>query len=45
MKVLLIVVVAIIVVAGATVAILGSMDISPPAGQVEQTIPADKLPR
>jgi hypothetical protein len=44
MKFVLIVVAALIALAAIALVILGSVDIPAPSGQVEKTIPADRLP-
>ena len=44
MKTVLIVVGAIVVLAVAALIVLGSIDIPAPSGQIEKTIPADRLP-
>lgn len=44
MKTLLIVVAAVVVVVAVALAVLGSVDIPAPSGQIEKPISADKLP-
>jgi hypothetical protein len=44
MKILLIVAAAIVALVAIALIILGSVDIPAPSGQVEKTIPADRLP-
>ena len=44
MKIVLIVVAALAVLVAVALVILGSVDIPAPSGQVEKTIPADRLP-
>ncbi len=44
MKIVLIVVGAFVALAAVALVILGSVDIPAPSGQVEKTIPADRLP-
>jgi hypothetical protein len=44
MKILLIVFAAIVALVTVALIILGSVDIPAPSGQIEKTIPADRLP-
>jgi hypothetical protein len=44
MKIVLIVVAALIALIAVALVVLGSVDIPAPSGQVEKTIPADRLP-
>jgi hypothetical protein len=44
MKIVLIVAAAIVALVAIALIILGSVDIPAPSGQVEKTIPADRLP-
>jgi uncharacterized protein YxeA len=44
MKFVVIIVVAVLLIVGIGLAILASVDIPAPSGQVEKTIPADRLP-
>ena len=44
MKIVLIVVAAVLLIVGIGLAILASVDIPAPSGQVEKAIPADRLP-
>jgi hypothetical protein len=45
MRIILIVVAALLVIVGIGLAILASVDIPAPSGEVEKSIPADRLPR
>jgi len=45
MRITLIVVAALVVIVGIGLAVLASVDIPAPSGEVEKTIPADRLPR
>ncbi|HTJ65722.1 MAG TPA: hypothetical protein VL899_18120 [Alphaproteobacteria bacterium] len=44
MRIMLIVVAALLVIIGIGLAILASVDIPAPSGEVEKAIPADRLP-
>jgi hypothetical protein len=44
MRIILIVVAALLVIVGIGLAILASVDIPAPSGEVEKAIPADRLP-
>jgi hypothetical protein len=44
MRIMLIVVAALLVIVGIGLAILASVDIPAPSGEVEKAIPADRLP-
>jgi hypothetical protein len=44
MKIILIIVAAIVAIVVLALVVLGSIDIPAPSGQIQKTIPADRLP-
>jgi hypothetical protein len=45
MKIVLIVIAAILALLAIALVVLGSVDIPAPSGQIQKTIPADRLPK